>query len=283
MSILRFISRIPFPLLYLFSDFLFFVAYYVVRYRRSLVARNLANSFPEKSVNERRAIEKQYYRSLADYAVETLKLLTIESEELGRRAKFTNIHLIDEYKRQNRSVIILASHQFNWEWLLAGADLSLPLPMDFVYQTVESKLFNKFSLICRTRFGAHPINRDDVAREVVRRKNIQRCIAILADQYPGLGKDKKYITTFLHQQTAFFQGANQLGVLTQYPVVFGAVTKVRRGFYEVRFEKIAEPPFTKDDFSMIEKYVKAMERNIQENPSEWLWSHNRWKTRHLNN
>jgi Kdo2-lipid IVA lauroyltransferase/acyltransferase len=282
MILLKFISRLPFSFLYAFSDCLFFVTYYVVRYRRALVTRNLSKSFPRKSKQELKLIRKQFYRNLADYAVETIKLLTIAPEDLSARMRFTNVDVIDEYKEKNSSVIILSSHQFNWEWMLVSAGLSLPLPIDFVYQTVSNSFFNDFSLTCRTRFGSYPVRREDVAREVVRRKGIQRTIAILADQYPGLGKDKKYLTTFLNQPTAFFQGANQLAVLTQVPVVFAAVTNVKRGYYEVAFERIAEPPFAKDDFTMIEKYIDAVEKNISENPSGWLWSHDRWKKRHLN-
>ena len=281
MLVLRIISKLPLSFLYAFSTFLSFFTYHIVRYRRGLVRRNLRNSFPEKAPDELTRIERQFYRNLADYAVETLKLLTISSEDLSARMKFLNPSIIEEYKQRRHSVIILSSHQFNWEWLLASAGMALPLPIDFVYQTVSNPIFNQFSLASRTRFGAYPINREVVAREVMKRKHIQRTVAILADQYPGLGKDKKYLTTFLHQRTAFFQAANQLAFLTQFPVVFAAVTKAKRGFYQVTFEKIAEPPFQKDDFSLIEKYITRVEKNIRENPSEWLWSHNRWKKRHL--
>ncbi len=281
MLFLRLISKIPLGALYAFSDFLFFITYYVVRYRRQLVRRNLSRSFPDKTKAELIDIEKRFYRSLADYGVETLHLLTIPADQLLQRMKFVNPEMIEEYKSENKSVIIFASHQFNWEWMLASASLSLPLPIDFVYQTVNIPLFNQFSLACRTRFGNHPVRREDVAREAARRKGIQRVVAIIADQYPGLGKDKKYLTTFMHQRTAFFQGANQLAVLTQYPVVFAEVKKVKRGFYEVRFVKIGEPPYKRGDFSIMESYIAAIEKNIRENPSEWLWSHNRWKKRHL--
>ena len=246
-----------------------------------MVQKNLRNSFPEKSAFELHKIEKQFYESLCDYGVETLKLASIKPDDLSKRMKFVNLEVIEEYKQKGQSVIIFSSHVFNWEWLLASAGLCLPLPIDFVYQTVNNKFFNDFSRMCRTRFGAHAINRDDVAREIVRRKNIQRVTAIIADQYPGLSKDKRYKTTFMHQETVFFQGANQLATLTQFPVVFAAVKKVKRGYYEARFEKIAEPPYMKEDFAMIERYITALEQNIRENPSEWLWSHNRWKKRHL--
>jgi Kdo2-lipid IVA lauroyltransferase/acyltransferase len=283
MLFFRLLSQLPFSALYALSDFLFFMSYYVVRYRRRLVTKNLKNAFPEKSRDELKHIQKTFYKSLSDYSVETIKLLSISPQELSRRMNFVDTSVIRYYKDQGQSVIILSSHHFNWEWLLTSAGLSLPLPIDFVYQKVNNQFFNNYSLTCRTRFGAHAIEREEVGRDVIKRKNVQRTIAILADQYPGLGKHKKYLTTFMNQETAFFHGANQLAVLTQFPVVYAAVRKVRRGFYEVTFERIAEPPFTKDDYSMIDKYVRVVERNIKEKPTEWLWSHNRWKKRHLDN
>lgn len=246
-----------------------------------MVRKNLKNSFPGKSPYELLQIEKQFYHNLCDYAVETLKLFSIAKKDLALRMTFTNLEIIDDYKSKKQSVIILASHQFNWEWLLAAGNFSLPVPVDFVYQPVNNAIFNRFSLLSRTRFGAHAIKRDEVARETVKRKNLLRGIAIVADQYPGLKNDKRYPTKFLHQDTVFFQGANQLTLVTQYPVVYAAVKKIKRGYYQVTFEKIAEPPYPANDTTPIEKYVRAVERVIQQDPPGWLWSHNRWKTRHL--
>jgi KDO2-lipid IV(A) lauroyltransferase len=185
------------------------------------------------------------------------------------------------YKNQNQSILILAAHQFNWEWLVAAACFNLPMQVDFVYQQVSSNFFDRVSMLCRTRFGAHAIKRDEVARETVKRRNILRAIATMADQYPGYSRDKKFFTTFLNQETVFFYGVNQLASLTQYPVVFYEIKKVRRGYYETRAIEIAQPPYEKDSNEVIEKYVFAVENAIKANPSDWLWSHNRWKKRHL--
>lgn len=281
MFFFRLISRLPLPVLYLLSDFLFFLTYHVVRYRRSLVKKNLKKSFPEKTVDEIRSIRRSFYHNLCDYAVETIKLLSISQSELARRVVFKNAHILDVYKSQNRSVLLLASHQFNWEWLLASGNFSLPVAIDFVYQPVQNDLVEKFLLACRTRFGAYAIKRNDVAREIIKRKNLHRGIAIVADQYPGHKRDKKIITNFLNQKTAFFHGANQLAALTQYPVLFAETRKAKRGFYEVTLVVLTEPPYEKESSTIIERYSKAAEKIIHEYPSGWLWSHNRWKKRHL--
>lgn len=155
------------------------------------------------------------------------------------------------------------------------------MQVDFVYQKVNSNFFDKISQTCRTRFGAHAIQRDEVARETVKRKNILRAVATMADQYPGYGHDKKFIAMFLNQQTVFFYGTNQLASLMQYPVLFYEIKKLKRGYYQTKAIKLAEPPHRKDSYEVIEKYISAVEKAIKENPSNWLWSHNRWKKRHL--
>lgn len=281
MFVLRFFSRLPFGVLYAVSDFLFFISFYVVGYRSSLVWKNLKNSFPEKSEKELRSIRKDFYRNLCDYAVETLKLLTIGRDELEKRMSFKHMEIIENHGKNNQSILFLASHQFNWEWLLATACFRFPMQIDFIYQPLNNNLFDRFSLECRTRFGGYAIKRDEVAREIIKRKGILRGIASVADQYPGLGRDKKYSARFLNQDTVFFFGTNQLGILTQYPVVFYEIRKIRRGFYEAWPVEIAVPPYGKESTDMIEKYVRAVENAVRKNPSGWLWSHNRWKKRHL--
>lgn len=277
MFFLRILSRLPFHLLYLFSDFLFFVSYRLLKYRRAIVIQNLRNSFPEKSDHELKSIERKFYANLCDYSVETLKLLTIDREELRARMLFKNPELVTPYKEKNQSVIYVTSHQFNWEWLVAAGSIALPLPVDFVYQPPSSHLFDQFSLSSRTRFGAYPIKRADVAREIIRRREITRGVAIVADQFPGHDNDKKYWTTFLGQETAFFQGINQLAFMTQYPVFFAKVNHPKRGYYEVELILISSPPYEKDNYDMIENYVKETELVIKCDPSGWLWSHKRWK------
>jgi len=281
MILVKFLSRLPLALLYAISDFLFFVSFYCIRYRRKLVWKNLTSSFPEKSTRELRSIERRFYRNLCDYGVEMLKLLTISKEELGRRLVFKNPEICNQYILQGRSILNLASHHFNWEWLLTAGSFSLPGEMDFVYQPVHNKFFNHFSLLSRTRFGAHAIKRDSVAREIIRRKSIVRNIALVGDQYPGYGHDKRFPATFMNQETVFFYGSIQLAVLTQYPVMYYAMRKIKRGYYEATIVELAKPPYEKNNKEILDRYVQEVESVIRADPALYLWSHNRWKTRHL--
>lgn len=276
MFLLVLLSRLPLRVLYVISDFLYFMCYYVIQYRGDVIMKNLRNSFPEKSEKELRQIQKTFYKNFCDFGVETLRFRTISNEELQRRVTFSGVEKVQPYADAKQPVLYLLSHQFNWEWLLATSAISLPFPVDFVYQEQSNKFFNKFSLDSRTRFGVG-IKREQVARETIRRKNLPRAVGMLIDQFPGNPTDKKYWTTFLHQETAFFGGINSLAHLTQYPVFYLAVHKVKRGYYHCDVIPIIVPPYQKDSGVVIEAFAKESEKVIQKYPAEWLWSHNRWK------
>lgn len=277
MLLLKLLSRLPLRVLYLISDFIFVIGFYILRYRRTIIQTNLKKSFPGKSMDELRLLEKAFFRNLCDYPIETLKLLTMSNDEVLRRMNYRNPEVIESLAKQGQSMIYLTSHQFNWEWLLAGACLNTTPPLYYVYQAQSSRFFDDFSNRIRQRFGAQPIKRENVGREAIKRKGTLHSLALLADQFPGLDHDKRHWTTFLHQDTAFFQGINQLAIITQYPVIFFVSRKIKRGYYECELIKIAGPPYAKNDFRIVENYVRATEKIIRDQPEGWLWSHDRWK------
>ena len=64
--------------------------------------------------------------------------------------------------------------------------------------------------------------------------------------------------------------------------MYYAMRKVKRGYYEATIIEIAVPPYDKENTDVLKKYIEEIERVISNDPAGWLWSHNRWKTRHLN-
>ena len=89
-------SLLPLSVLYLVSDGLFYLVFYVVKYRRPLVKKHLADSFPEKSEAERLKIEKEFYSWFCDYIVESIKLFTMSKKQVMKRMQFTGVEKIRE-------------------------------------------------------------------------------------------------------------------------------------------------------------------------------------------
>src|SRR5512134_965538 len=128
------LTRIPLPLLYASSWFVYCLAFHVLRWRRAQVARDLAIAFPERSERERASILRQSYRNLADTAMEIIWGFGASAEAIRRRVTFENPEIIEGVASRKDSVVLLAPHFCNWEWLLPAGGASFGYPIDAVYQ-----------------------------------------------------------------------------------------------------------------------------------------------------
>lgn len=274
--ILRWISYLPLPMLYCVSTGLYFIIFYIVRYRCQVVRENLQNAFPEKEAEAIDAIMKQFYRNFCDFMVEVLKSITISAVELEKRVTVKDPEVIERYFNNGQSVLVLSSHQFNWEWIPLASSLRLSRPLNPVYKRLSNKYFDRLMLNIRSKFGVNLIEMKETVAQIVGKKNSINAFGLIADQTPLIDADK-YWSRFLNQDTAFFIGSERIAHLTKYPVLFVGIKKIKRGYYEIKFDELAEPPYHKNDHSILDKYIVKVEKLIQERPAEWLWSHRRWK------
>lgn len=276
MLIIRLFSRLSFFILYAISDFIYFICYYIIGYRKKVVVQNVYNAFPDLSEEEKKMIIKNFYKNLSDVFVETIKSLTISKESLKKRVKIKNPEVLEKFYRQKESVIVATSHQCNWEWLLLGCCVQIPYEIDAVYKHLKNKFSHELMLKIRGRFGAHLIEKDKVNRELILRKNKLRLIALVADQSPSLPTDR-YWTTFLNQPTAFYKGVEKIAKMMKMPVLYASMHRLKRGFYEIEFTELTSAEQNDKEGFILEKYTMVAEKSIRENPSDWLWSHKRWK------
>ncbi|MGY6560224.1 MAG: lysophospholipid acyltransferase family protein [Nitritalea sp.] len=277
MFFFRLIASLPFWVLYLLTDVLFLLAYYVIGYRRKVVEQNLLAAFPEKSAAERRRIARTFYRNLTDSFAETLKLLVLSEAALRRRVKIENSALVDQLVGEGKVVLGLTGHFFNWEMHLLGASQYLKSPADVVYQKVNSPLFEKLMLQIRTRFGVQLVPRMGFQRDFLRKRTQPRLIVLAADQRPT-EQEIRYRRLFMHRETVFFEGAEKLAKRFDLPVVYAEVRKPKRGHYVFTYSLLAQPPYAgSPEHSITDAFVERVEADMRANPTGYLWSHNRWK------
>ncbi len=250
----------------------------VFRYRVDVVRENLRKSFPEKSESERKMIEKAYYKHLCDLFAEGIKMLTISRKNLMKRYHCKDSDIVNDYFNQGKSVILLSSHYNNWEWMV------LSLSMHFSHHGIgvgkpnSNKVFEKIINKARTRYGTEVVFADTI-RDVFGKNDEQKVLCsymMLSDQSPA-SVEKSYVTTFLHQPSAMIFGGEYFAKKYNYPVVYYAVKKIKRGYYEIVLKNITDTPQQLPQGEIIEKYIHYLEKDIHENPQFWLWSHRRWK------
>ena len=113
--ILWLISILPYRLFYLFSDFIYFIVYRIIRYRIKTVRKNIAIALPHLNEKKRLNIEKKSYQHLCDLFLEMIKTLTISKEEMDKRFTITNIELAKEYEKKGKSIALMTAHYANFD------------------------------------------------------------------------------------------------------------------------------------------------------------------------
>ena len=273
------LSLLPFWVHYLLSDFLYVVVYRLLGYRRAVVRGNLESSFPEKSVEELRQIERGFYHSLCDYFVETVKTLSMSREQMRRHLVFKGIEVVDACIDDGQSVAAYLGHTFNWEWIT-----SLPLWVSpkahcgQLYHALENKAFDRLFIHLRQRCGAECIPLTDILRKTVEYKRQGRptVFGYIADQVPHWNNIHHWCQ-FLNHDTPVMTGTERIARKNRQALVYIDMRRLRRGYYECEFRLITRHPEQMGEFEPTDIYHRMLEETIRRQPELWLWSHNRWK------
>ena len=277
---------LPMPVLYVLSDILYFFIYYVFKYRVGVVRQNMKNSFPEKTEQDRKNLERRFYHHFSDYIVETIKLAHISQKNLLHRAHLNNPEMIKPLLAQGHTCMMLVmGHYGNWEWFTGfpscfGGDVQVHQ----IYRPLSNKAFDRLFIFMRTRFQALGIKKNEVVRDLIRLKQTKTpsLTVFIADQTPSKA-NIHYWTRFLNQESAMFTGPERIATKLDIPVIFVDVKKIKRGYYTVDFELMTDKPREKPEFWITEEYTRRMEHSIMRDPAYWLWTHKRWKHKRAEN
>lgn len=283
--LLRCGARMPLWLLYTIADFLFVVLYHMVRYRRKVALKHISDSFPDKNHNEHQRVCRKFYRNFADYIVETIKLGHISDREMMSRMTFDGMETIDKLLRDGKSIVAYFSHTFNWEWapsITLWSDMKPGIDAEFcqVYRPLRNKWFDAYMLKLRSRF--HPLSfpKSNTLRELLklRKEGMPSITGFMSDQKPSHG-DPTRVLMFLNHPTAFITGTETLARKLKMAVVYWDMTKVKRGRYNISMKLLTEDASTLPPMELTDRYARLLEDTIRRDPSNWLWTHKRWKNR----
>lgn len=277
------LGHLPFGVLYLLSDIMFFIVYYLVRYRRKVVMENITKSFPDKSLDECKSIARRFYRNFTDLFFETIKLGHVTDEEMRRRMVYENAGLVDSLFDKGRSMVCYFSHCINWEWAPAITLWTRHKPSDQfvfsqVYRPLVNKWFDAYFLRLRSRFGSVSYSKHTVFRDLIKqqRAGALGICGFMSDQKPSHG-DPTHVMRFLNHPTAMITGTETLARRLKMAVVYMDMHKVSRGHYKMVMRLITEYPDRLPDMAVTERYAQMLQQTIDRDPSLWLWSHKRWK------
>ncbi len=271
----------PLFLLRRWRDLLFFTIFHITKYRRNVVWENLKNSFPQKQNKELKQIEKKFYKHLSNLIIESLIFFRISPQNMLKRIYFKNIDLLNELHKKNKRIVLVMGHYGMWEWMLA-----MPLIMNHtgvvIYKPLNDKFFNEYMKKKRVRFGGYAFAMKETLRGLINlsRKPNPWLAAFVADQTPT-ANEINYWIKFLNQDTPVFLGPEKLAKRFDAAVVYAEMTPRKHNKYNVQFKLITESPNETQEGEITKHFHTLLENTINNAPEYWLWSHRRWKHKHL--
>lgn len=269
------LSLLPLRVLYLLSDFAYFVVYHVAGYRKDVVMNNLAIAFPEKSEQQRIAIAKKFYRNFTDNFIETIKLISAGESFLRKHFK-GDTHLFDELFAQGRRCQGHMGHNFNWEMANLAMAMYTPYTLLTVYMPVNNKPVDRLLQKIRKRTGAVLLPATQMSTAILPWRDKQYLLALVADQSPG-SPARAYWLNFFGRPTPFVRGPEKGAKANDTAVVFVHITKPKRGYYQMHAELATAHPDQLAEGELTKKYISYLQKVIRDQPEMWLWSHRRWK------
>lgn len=270
------ISLLPFRVLYLLSDLVYFFLYTVFGYRKAVVISNLKIAFPDKTEKELVAISKRFYRNLTDTFVEIIKLISMSDTAFEKRCK-GDFSIIEDLLKRGKNVQLHAGHQFNWEYgSLFMSKVIKTVPTYAIYMPIKNTAMEKLFLKIREKYGTIFIKATEF-RE--RREEIfkDRFVFFLAaDQNPG-NPATAYWQNYFTKAAPFITGPEMGGIKNETAIVFVRSTIPKRGHYVLECELFTENGATTATGEITGAFRDFLEKIIREEPHNYLWTHRRWK------
>lgn len=274
-GLLYLLSLLPWFIMYGISDFLAFLVWNVIGYRRDVVLGNLRIAFPEKSETEREQIARAFYRQFTDTLVESVKVISMGEKGLSKKF-VSNQSLVEQLPALGSRVHLHAMHNFNWEILNLGTARDLPMPFMGVYMPLRNKHLERIFRKVRSRTGTILIPATEFKTDFRKYDQSTYTLALVADQNPG-SPAHAYWLNFFSRPAPFVRGPERAARSRQLAVVFANFFPVRRGVYTLEFKVATKDASTLPEGELTRMYVRYLEECIRERPANYLWSHRRWK------
>ncbi|MBT6317662.1 MAG: lipid A biosynthesis acyltransferase [Cryomorphaceae bacterium] len=272
--LIKFISILPFGIVYKVSDILSFLLHKVFKYRLKTVKKNLSLAFPNKSNSEIESIEKKFYNHFADISIESIKAYGMSEAQMKNRYRYDNIEELEKIQEKNKNIILICGHYSNFEWLLS-VGYSAKGNGYGIYTPMSNKYFDRLFKKIRKKHKAFLVSRYHI-NDFMNNLDVNKyhVFGFAADQSPRK-VGKYYINNFLGHKVPIFTGAERFSKDYNLSVVFADITRIKRGFYNTKFIEILNKDNTQ--YGITDQFLSLLEKQIYRDPSQYFWTHNRFK------
>jgi KDO2-lipid IV(A) lauroyltransferase len=259
---------------------LFRLFYYLSAKQRLIAIHNLTRAFPEKSLSEIMRIVRGVYRNLAIVAAEFFDIPSLTEDSLKQRVEVEGMeHCLNALKKE-RGVLMFGGHLGNWELGAAAVSL-LVKPLMVIYRPLDNPMLENLVTWVRSSTGNVPMPKDLAMRPMLRFLKNNGILGLLIDQ--NVAWQEGVFVDYFGRLASTTNGMALLALHTGAPAIPCALVRLESGNYKLLIGEEVELVRTDDrDADIIantQNFTRVVEEMVGRYPDQWLWVHQRWKTK----
>lgn len=214
---------------------------------------------------------------LAKASLQNLMITALEYPKLAREGEIhqlatcENPKTAEEILKTGKGVIFFCGHQANWEILFLEGTSRMPGVA--IGRPIKNSDLYRWVITIREKFGGKIIPPSNALKEGLRALKSGKFLGIVGDQ--GM-PDSGFSSLFLGRRAWTSPLPALLSLRTGCPIIV-ATTRRENGHYFIHYSDPIWPTPEKEPDAIMRTILAIFEKSIKERPSEWLWTHNRWK------
>jgi len=247
---------------------------------RRKTLRQIEIGYPQSSPQERLRLARAVWAELGRKIFETVPWLHWPQARIAAQAKrSTGWEHLDKALARGKGALVVTAHLGHWE--LLAATLASRVPVSAVAQKLYDPRFDALMTRFREKnLGVSMIKRGMALRGILEALKARKVVIMLCDQ--DSGKDGVF-TPFFGKPAFTQSGAARIALKTGAALVPAFMPRGADGFFELQVEKEiplaqgADPE--KNVLETTRRYTEVIEAQVRAYPDQWVWMHERWKTR----
>ena len=244
------------------------VAFNKIAIRKTHARRHLKMAFPGKSDNyidyNLRELHRHYGHMFIDALCSTRLIQHGKVTAEGKKQ-------LDSSYSKGKGVILMAGHFGNWEliptWLAVNG-----YQIVTVAQRQKNRGADRFFMEYRKKAETSPVYPGESPSVMISSLRAGKILILASDQNAG---KRGELVNFFGQLASSPRGADVFHQKTGAPVIVAFCQREQDGSYIIRFDQL---PNGDGSASIMERFTKLLEKEIQKRPEQYFWFHRRWKT-----
>lgn len=256
------------------------LGYYLAPRSRRITVNNLKKAYPEKTLDSIKRIAKDVFMMLGRNAGDVIRAFPITDYKKYEKIRdIEGAHYVEQAYAKGRGVLFLTAHLGAFELVATEMAFRGYKPL-IIGTAMKDERLTRLLWRQRSKLGATAIERGKETVRLIKTLKSGGTVAILIDQDTRV---KSVFVDFFGHSCATPIGAAMLALRTGAAVVPVFVHLRGNGKQHIRCYPEITLKHTGDDDEDIrintQLFTNIIEREVRKYPEQWLWMHERWKTR----